>query len=307
MSEPSTSSSGPVGEARVSTLVGARLCAGCGFDLCGQPVVREPHYKMLMVRCPECATVAGLQEYPQRTRWIGRLTGLWVAAWLMVLIIAALVSAALLNTAANSTARTMVSGYAAEIAVAYNDHLQRTPVPSPGNVYNPWQQNGPPSADWWVDETWWARASDATLGASGGAFHATRWPLVAKAVYDLPMAVLIGLVWSVALLHVRRRRVLVLAAVLALVALFLNMLSWGQLRFFMGSNRPAAELAMSQMGTFARVAALGVLAGGVMVGLWIGRPLARWAVRILLPPRLWGSLSLLWIEEGLTPPSPARK
>ncbi len=53
---------------RVSTLVGDRLCIRCGFNLCGQPVLRERHYRMLIARCPECSTVAGGRTGGRRWR-----------------------------------------------------------------------------------------------------------------------------------------------------------------------------------------------------------------------------------------------
>ncbi|MHC4949188.1 MAG: hypothetical protein ACYTG1_13185, partial [Planctomycetota bacterium] len=73
-------------EERVSVLVGDRLCIGCGYNLTGQPVLREPHYRLLIVRCPECATVAGLQEYPVLGRWANRWAALVAALWFVVLL-----------------------------------------------------------------------------------------------------------------------------------------------------------------------------------------------------------------------------
>jgi hypothetical protein len=296
----------PAETVRVSTLVGARLCTRCGFDLCGQPVVREPHYKMLMVRCPECAMVASLQEYPHRTRWFGRWTGFLSALWLLSLLAGALISAIILNVFCDATARVMVDHYAADITRAYGEYTKTLPTVA-GGGYVPWQQQaGSPSADWWVDSVWFAGVADQTLASHGGALRSTHWPGVVNAIYDLPLASVIGALWAVALLHVKRRRVLMMIPALGLVCLLLDMLEWGRMGVWFGSNRPAYELAIAQIGVPARCAAMAVLMAGVGVGLWIGRPLARLAVRTFLPPRLWGSLSLLWTEEGLTPPSPVR-
>jgi hypothetical protein len=49
------------GDVRISTLIGDRLCIKCGYNLVGQPIMRETHYDMLILRCPECATVASVQ------------------------------------------------------------------------------------------------------------------------------------------------------------------------------------------------------------------------------------------------------
>ena len=59
-------------EERVSVTYGDRLCTHCHYNLIGQPVLREPYYSMLIVRCPECGTVAAMQEYPQLGRWANR-------------------------------------------------------------------------------------------------------------------------------------------------------------------------------------------------------------------------------------------
>lgn len=73
-------------EQRVSVLVGDRLCVSCGFNLHGQHVVREPKYSMLMVRCPECGTVASLQEFPLLGKWMARWAALLAVIWLLLLL-----------------------------------------------------------------------------------------------------------------------------------------------------------------------------------------------------------------------------
>jgi hypothetical protein len=73
-------------EVRISTVVGDRLCIKCGFNLSGQPVVRESVYGMAIVRCPECSTIASLQEYPLLGRWARRIAAALAALWLLLLI-----------------------------------------------------------------------------------------------------------------------------------------------------------------------------------------------------------------------------
>lgn len=77
----------PTADERVSVLVGDRLCIKCGFNFAGQPVVREPHYQMLIVRCPECATVASLQEFPVLGKWATRWGTILAAAWLVAMLV----------------------------------------------------------------------------------------------------------------------------------------------------------------------------------------------------------------------------
>ncbi len=71
---------------RHGELVGDRACAKCHFNLAGQTIVRERHYGMLMVRCPECGTPAALQEYPLLGRWAARLGYVVAASWMFVVL-----------------------------------------------------------------------------------------------------------------------------------------------------------------------------------------------------------------------------
>ena len=81
---PPPGGTGHPAEQRISTLVGDRLCIKCGYNLTGQHVLREPHYEMLIVRCPECATVASMQEYPLLGRWAGRWAALAAGLWFLL-------------------------------------------------------------------------------------------------------------------------------------------------------------------------------------------------------------------------------
>ena len=54
---------------RVGTVLTDRVCTRCYFNLVSQPVIRERHYGLLVVRCPECGTLASVQEYPHVIRW----------------------------------------------------------------------------------------------------------------------------------------------------------------------------------------------------------------------------------------------
>ena len=51
--QPSSPSSTDAAQ-RIAILIGDRFCTRCAYNLVGQSVLREPHYNMLIVRCPEC-------------------------------------------------------------------------------------------------------------------------------------------------------------------------------------------------------------------------------------------------------------
>ena len=74
-------------------IVGSRACHDCGYCLEGQPIEREAHYGMLIARCPECGTIAALQEYPSLSGWGRRLGALSAAGWAGSLLCTALMIA----------------------------------------------------------------------------------------------------------------------------------------------------------------------------------------------------------------------
>ena len=63
-----------------------RACIGCGFNLFGQSVVKEEHYDLAIVRCPECGVVGALQSYPTMSHWVNRFRAILTALWILVLI-----------------------------------------------------------------------------------------------------------------------------------------------------------------------------------------------------------------------------
>ena len=67
-------------------MTGDRFCSKCGYNLVGQEIVREEHYDLLIIRCPECATVTGLQEYPRLGTWSARSGIVLAALWLLLLL-----------------------------------------------------------------------------------------------------------------------------------------------------------------------------------------------------------------------------
>ena len=63
-----------------------RACIGCGFNLYAQPVTKEEHYGLAICRCPECGTVASLQQYPVMSHWVNRFRLLLAAVWIFLLL-----------------------------------------------------------------------------------------------------------------------------------------------------------------------------------------------------------------------------
>jgi hypothetical protein len=296
-------------EVRVSTLVGDRVCIKCHFNLVGQPVVREPVYGMIMVRCPECSTVASLQEYPLLGRWAGRLAAALAALWLLLLIGGIFATAGILFGMSQGNTE-MGSARLAELIS--RRHLE-------------WF-NGAPEADKavfkasfggqaatvgayvWIDAAWWSKQDPGSfIKELGGPWRAADWSIRGPLFWSIVVAILLGTVWANFLLSQPRWRLLVFALIPILLAATFVWLAHSSptTRFAWGGGVVyAIEEARRLLGPWLVGTMLGSAFVAFCVGLMIGRPLMRWLAATLLPPRMIGSLAYLWIAAGKTPPRP---
>jgi len=283
-------------ERRVGVMYGDRLCTTCNYNLIGQPVLREPHYDMLIVRCPECATVASVQEYPQLGRWAHRWAAMLSLMWLGVIL--------------------AVSGGAfpamiASTAVFADENVHRYEQRLVG-VYEAWYEPRYGSASntsrWNPDkfEEWLASTSpDQLLADAGGLWGAVRHPELMFFLIPSSFAFTYGCFMAVALVH-RRRRTLMLGAVgLLIIAVGLYAVIWHQI---------ATREPIERFNDLTFVQAFLPLLAIVYAWLWVllaagllaGRSIARGLARILLPPPLRRSIAVLWTTDGLSPPVRAR-
>jgi hypothetical protein len=306
-------------DVRVSTLVGDRVCATCGFNLCGQSVVREQHYNMLMVRCPECGTVAPMMEYPLLTKWSVRFGYVLAAGWLLVLLLMIAVSSGVLFGQCNSVAQWGCMPLATEIAKLQKAHWQEQTGLKPDFV-GPIDPNFIASQSWvvqqaltaepgaysYIDKTWWdSQDVDVIVASLGGTTKAVELSKLAMLVQWFLIPLGIGWFWAVALLHVKLRRVAIWIPLLLFVGgavLYLVVPNtWFNTWNWWGDT--AQNIAFRSKGWIVMLAAGGLSTMLVLIGVLTGRPLARLAVRGLLPPRLRGTLGYLWLATGRTPPS----
>ncbi len=293
-------------DTRVSTLQGDRLCIACHYNLSGQPVLREGHYKMLIVRCPECGTVASVQEYPLLGRWASRwaivLAGLWVLLLLSAWFISALIITGMTHHIGTRSTESFAQ-HVGELQLAWGfENL-------PEDQRAIWRHYEVGHTNLYylpVDQTWW-RQQDvrALLADAGGWIAMADWRQLWQIVAYSPLLVGIGVVWSLLLPHIRRRwlpiwplAIIGLAAALAQFE-FADLFGPG-IRWTIGSNVFVPIGSRLQM-----IAMLSAIVP-MIVGLVCGRTLARLLVRALLPPRLRSALSGLWTIDRLSPPPGAK-
>lgn len=94
----------------------AHLCHDCGLDLTRVQAVRDPHYALLIARCPECGTVAALHEYPLLGKWANRWGRLLAALWLFIIFCFIQINAGLITGFSTAMAKSMLQPTATVIS-----------------------------------------------------------------------------------------------------------------------------------------------------------------------------------------------
>lgn len=306
----STTSQGPAAsEVRTGAILTDRPCARCGFNLYGQAIVREPVYQMLVARCPECGTVAALQEYPALGRWAGRWAAVLAAGWLLLLIAAVMGVGAAARGYATEVQMSAVAPLAQRIAQAHQEYQAQTVAAAGSNVNatQSWLVSQIVSPMTTIDTAWWAtqdhEAIRSRAAQSGSAIDL--W-----ALWDwrgLPFVFgPIGLAAGIALVAVPRRRLWWVAPALMLgasVFLLLVAASERTRGMWVGQYVSATNLAAELDGRWVQWTTIALAALPLGLGAWLGRPAARTVIRWLLPPTMRAALAVLWTCDGLPPPS----
>lgn len=304
-------------DARLGVVLGDRLCVRCGFNLHGQTITREPHYQMLSVRCPECSTLASLQEYPVLGRWGQRFGIVFALLWLVFALGATFFTGFTLYLASELSAGVSTLPAARQIGLAFAEYSlePETIVGDAGaDVLVPtFDFADRDMADVWVGREW-LRAQDTASLTRGHRADPTYWlRMLVSVIPPLLIGSAWGVVWSILLLHRRKVRGLLVTGLIVGLCVPLIVLShWGSAAGWDGfgpwstyswsDDVYARSIAARELGLLPALIALGTGYLGIVLGLLVGRKLVRGVVRLLLPPNLRGSLAVLWHVDGL--PSP---
>ncbi len=303
-----------------------RACIGCGFNLYGQTVTKEPHYGLAIARCPECGVVASLQQYPVMTHWGNRframIAGLYLVLLLGLFALSTLTISAFATNAADlasnnfahhlgrswtvwTQAKDAAAQPGAKIDIATGNAATTTSSVTvngvttnlnTGTVVN---MNG--SFEWvTLTPDWMDTQYQAARESFGGLWKNKDNEMYVFLLPAALIATIFGIFWSVALLGGSRRRVLLAPTAMVLISLV----------FLIGLNTNAnsypwasrvAERAYTPM-IVPLVLCVQLLF--MVIGVWLGRSIARGVVRLALPPRARLPLSILWTRDGLEPPRP---
>lgn len=277
-----------------------RPCASCGFNLHGQTITRDPHYAMPIARCPECGTVAALQEYPALGRWANRWAAVLAATWLAVLVALFAATTAFSLVQFMGYVESMSDLTAEALAQAQSDWASSLPpderdmlhVPDTvrGNVWDP------------IIESWpGADNPRAIIDAHGGPVVLIEWRYGWFWIFSALYGLVVGAIWSVALLHQPRWRVALVPIVAIAIALAIFATT---LRVQTVPWMPVRSLVLPIVAPYIAGCTAAVLIASIAAGCHVGRPLARLVIRMALPPRLRVPFAPLWTAAAKPLPKP---
>lgn len=282
---------------RLGELAGDRLCSKCCFNLNTQTIVREPHYGLAIVRCPECGTPASLQEYPVLGSWANRIGFVLAGFWMLFILAWFVGCSALVFAGVMTVSEELAEPYrTAAYAAALKNETDKAPMGPPVAAVNYW--NTP------FDQAWWdALPPEKFFQDSGGWRKAIDWRQLWFWTLVTAIGLPLAISWPVFLPHLRRRwLLLVYFGMMILATAFLGIAnleqrSWGPYA--------VRAVAMRQVGLplyLLNFAFIGVL---MSVAMLCGRAIARGLVVLFLPPRLRAPFSFLWICDGKRLPRPS--
>ena len=275
-------------------LTGDRLCIGCGYSLVHQPILREPTYGLLIVRCPECGDVAPVQEYPLLGRWASRPAAIGAGLWLLTLLGVLAVS-----TIGITAGGFMAWGLAGERPVT--EAVEALALADTGIAVSGGYP--PPEFQAWFNAEGPARIGRRILESPG-----RDWSLPGLAVSGLafaPLPLAGGMVLAILLLHRRPATAALLGS--AVTMGIAGLILWFNLRSELDSGIIwTPEVAFVALCW--RIVLLGMLFNAMVLAaaVFFGRSITRWLIRLAVPPRMRGSLAFLWLADDLPPPPGVR-
>jgi hypothetical protein len=290
-----------------SLIIGDRACGGCGFNMHHQRIEREPHYNLLIARCPECGTVTPMTEIPGAPKWFAWVAPLFALAWLSVALAAiagsAMVLAAAVDAAADLGLRPVGTGIGRAHITWHKSTYQDQTAPAAVVQQMSWAQSGY-SHGTYVALAWWNTQSQPAFYPDSGGDRAAIAATLPVSISVAPCLFVAGAGTAVLFLGARRRTLLALAlltvAAGTLGVWLINELDGKTaLAYAPTGYSTAGALAREAFGLRIVTAAIFTFAAAYTLGVFTGRPLARWGVRLLLPPRSGAIFAFLWTADGL--------
>ncbi len=271
---------------RVSLMTGDRICIHCSYNLIGQPIMREPHYNLLIVRCPECGEVTTTQEYPVLGKWAGRIGTVFAGLWMLIIIALLALTALMMFGLSLGTTELAIDGYWRYLNDQHNQWSAANPTPAVGMT---------------SFEAWYISQDQSQLLAdAGGVFGSLSREFLVPLAATVLLVPVVGAMWSVILIARRMRSLVVFAITMWLIALAFGSMS--MIDAMTTDPTWAGRAAWQQVGVPILAVFITLTLPCLILGMAFGRALARWMVKVLLPPRMWCRMAWLWTTCNLDPP-----
>lgn len=239
-----------------------RFCDGCGYNLHTQAVRRDPRTAVLLCRCPECGRFHAVTDAITAGRlWLQRVAMLGLFLWIALLGIAGLGLA---------IGQGAITAFTLDELTFYAERKVKTA-----------SGNAPAGV-----------TTYRSLYVVTAKPHYRQWRVLhaVSGLTSLGIGLTAGIALVIVCFHWRRWMYPVVTALWPFGVGAIVLVFWW-------SNAPhLARWSLPYIVGHALLCAL----GGI-VGAGLGRPLARTAVRIFLPPRVRPALAFLWLADGKAP------
>jgi len=278
-----------------------RACIKCGFNLFGQEVFKEDHYQLAVTRCPECGTVAALQSYPTMSHWVNRFRALIAAGWVVVLAFVFILQMSLVGTFADGMSSQAGMPLAKMIGKAYNEWAEENEIAT--NIAG-WGMNTTDYTEYiQVPQDWTDEHLDEILDQEGGLVRAMDKSFVIVLIPASIAGFVLGAFWSIVLLGASRKKAAIVPISLGLIGVILMYSP----SFYQSAITPqASEIAKELYATYLAPVGVIIQFPAILLGIFLGRKIARWVITLTLPPRSRVPFSIFWTRDGLALPSAKR-
>src|SRR5256885_10210974 len=256
------------------------FCDACGYNLHGQDVTRDPHLGVLVCRCPECGKFHPAGAGSTATSiWLSRLATLALFAWVLIVLCGIF---------------WIGVGFAA-LQGGYVDQMSWNKDVTP---------DGKPVE--WLNDKNYIKGTNIVVNQVVSVRTTVRptndkpqwwWEQGPYVLGCVLLGVGAGVLWVVILWHWPRHRYA--------YAMLLPLLCAGIVLFVVGIDDEYDHIRGWVVRTVLMIALF--QAAMIALGLWIGRPLGRTVVRMLIPPRPRQFLAFLWYADGKKMPGPSTK
>ncbi|MFN3167217.1 MAG: hypothetical protein ACE37H_09170 [Phycisphaeraceae bacterium] len=283
----------PFEQARqVGTVELDRYCAACGYNLRQQAIRRDPATRLLLCQCPECGAFEPANTLTTATR--GWFRGLVVFAWLVWLVL-------WLNLVGWSvfgvTALAVVSGDTRQQWVEI-ENVNPNDLVENDAIKNYRQQVSQHNAAGHAGPMSFYKSNAMALRPMRSD---DKWVLGLCIALAAAIGGVMTTITAVAIPHWPRWGYVLFACAWPLVGVFIfHALIWPELY-----DWRIVTVGLMQWHLRCAITIQTTALATSLLAVWLGRPVARGVIRLIVPPNRRGAFAYLWLADGKTQPKTA--